>query len=69
MAVMASGSQPQAGSPLAVALDLVGDRWSLLVVEVLLDGSRRFNELADALPGIAPNILPIGFGASSATGS
>lgn len=57
IAVMASGSQAPASSPLAVALDLVGDRWSLLVVEVLLDGSRRFNELVDALPGIAPNIL------------
>ncbi|HYM82969.1 MAG TPA: helix-turn-helix domain-containing protein [Candidatus Dormibacteraeota bacterium] len=44
-------------SPLAVALDRVGDRWSLLLVEALLGGSRRFNDLGDALPGIAPNIL------------
>jgi DNA-binding HxlR family transcriptional regulator len=44
-------------TPLAVALDRVGDRWSLLVVEALLDGPRRFNELADAVAGIAPNIL------------
>ncbi len=43
--------------PLAAALDRVGDRWSLLVVEALLDGPRRFNELQEALPGIAPNIL------------
>jgi DNA-binding HxlR family transcriptional regulator len=43
--------------PLEAALDRVGDRWSLLVVEVLLDGARRFGELGDALPGIAPNIL------------
>jgi DNA-binding HxlR family transcriptional regulator len=42
---------------LEVALDRVGDRWSLLLVEVLLDGRRRFGELAEALPGIAPNIL------------
>ncbi len=47
---------PRTG-PLAAALDRVGDRWSLLVVEALLDGSRRFNELQEALPGIAPNIL------------
>jgi DNA-binding HxlR family transcriptional regulator len=39
------------------ALDRVGDRWSLLVVEALLDGPRRFGELQDALAGIAPNIL------------
>ena len=44
-------------SPLQAALDRVGDRWSLLLVESLLDGSRRFNDLQTALPGIAPNIL------------
>jgi DNA-binding HxlR family transcriptional regulator len=43
--------------PLEAALDRVGDRWSLLIVEALLDGPRRFGELAEALPGIAPNIL------------
>jgi DNA-binding HxlR family transcriptional regulator len=44
-------------SPLAAALARVGDRWSLLVVEALLPGPRRFNELAEAVTGIAPNIL------------
>jgi DNA-binding HxlR family transcriptional regulator len=44
-------------TPLAVALERVGDRWSFLVVEALLDGSRRFGELGDSIPGIAPNIL------------
>jgi DNA-binding HxlR family transcriptional regulator len=50
---------PMAGteSALGSALDRVGDRWSLLVVDALLDGPRRFNELGDALAGIAPNIL------------
>jgi DNA-binding HxlR family transcriptional regulator len=43
-------------TPLAVALDRVGDRWSLLLVEALLDGSQRFNELTQRI-GIAPNIL------------
>jgi DNA-binding HxlR family transcriptional regulator len=43
-------------TPLELALERVGDRWSLLIVEALLDGSRRFNELAEAV-GIAPNIL------------
>ena len=46
-----------ASSPLGTALDRVGDRWSLLLVEALLVGPRRFGELADAVPGIAPNIL------------
>ncbi len=44
-------------SPLAAALDRVGDRWSLLLVDTLLNGPRRFNDLQSALPGIAPNIL------------
>ena len=39
------------------AVARVGDRWSLLVVDALLDGPRRFGELQKALPGIAPNIL------------
>ena len=44
-------------TPLELALERVGDRWSLLLVEALLDGPRRFNELSDAVGGIAPNIL------------
>jgi DNA-binding HxlR family transcriptional regulator len=44
-------------SPLAAALERVGDRWSLLLVEALLPGPRRFNELGEAVTGIAPNIL------------
>ena len=46
--------EPQA---LALALDQVGDRWSLLLVEALLAGPARYGELQDALPGIAPNVL------------
>lgn len=49
--------QPTAAAPLEVALDRVGDRWSLLLVEALLERPRRFNELGEDLPGIAPNIL------------
>jgi DNA-binding HxlR family transcriptional regulator len=44
-------------SPLARALERVGDRWTLLVVDALLGGPRRFNELSDDVAGIAPNIL------------
>jgi DNA-binding HxlR family transcriptional regulator len=42
---------------LGSALDRVGDRWSLLLVDALLGGPRRFNELVEAMGGIAPNIL------------
>ena len=44
-------------SPLAEALARVGDRWTLLVVEALLAGPRRFNDLLSQIPGIAANIL------------
>ena len=44
-------------SPLAEALARVGDRWTLLVVEALLPGPRRFNDLLGLIPGIAANIL------------
>jgi DNA-binding HxlR family transcriptional regulator len=46
-----------AQTPLAAALERVGDRWSLLLIEALLEGPRRFGELSDAVDGIAPNIL------------
>ena len=42
---------------LAAALAAVGDRWTLLVINALLGGSRRFGELQEDIPGIAPNIL------------
>jgi DNA-binding HxlR family transcriptional regulator len=44
-------------SPLAEALTRVGDRWTLLVVDALLAGPRRFNDLLSQIPGIAANIL------------
>lgn len=50
-------TDPSPSRPLEAALDRVGDRWSLLIVEALLDGPARFGELGDVLPGIAPNIL------------
>ena len=51
-------AEPEYGSsPLAEALSRVGDRWTLLVVEALLPGPRRFNDLLSQIPGIAANIL------------
>jgi DNA-binding HxlR family transcriptional regulator len=43
---------------LARALDVVGDRWTLLIVrELLLRGACRYTDLRDGLPGIATNLL------------
>ena len=43
--------------PVAKTLELVGDRWTLLLVRDLLGGARRFQDLQTGLPGLAPNIL------------
>jgi DNA-binding HxlR family transcriptional regulator len=50
-------TQQDESSPLAEALASVGDRWTLLVVEALLAGPRRFNDLLAQIPGLAANIL------------
>jgi DNA-binding HxlR family transcriptional regulator len=42
---------------LARALDVVGDRWNLLIVRQLLLAPARYRELLDGLPGVATNLL------------
>lgn len=42
---------------LARALDVVGERWTLLLVRNLLLGPRRYSDLLDELPGITTNLL------------
>ena len=41
----------------AYALDLVGERWGLLVVRELLLGPKRFSDLRAGLPSVSPNVL------------
>jgi DNA-binding HxlR family transcriptional regulator len=43
--------------PIAKALDVLGDRWTLLVLRELLGGPRRYSDLRAELPGIATNLL------------
>jgi DNA-binding HxlR family transcriptional regulator len=43
--------------PVAHALELIGERWSLLIVRELINGPKRYTDLAAALPGIGTNIL------------
>ncbi len=45
------------GCAAAHALDLVGERWALLVVRELVLGPKRFTDLRSGLPGISPNVL------------
>lgn len=42
---------------LAYALDVIGERWTLLVIRELLIGPRRYKDLVEGLPGISTNLL------------
>ena len=44
-------------SPVARALEVVGERWTLLILQDLLRGYRRFAELKESVEGIASNVL------------
>lgn len=43
--------------PIARALDVLGDRWTLLILRELVAGDQRFTDLRLSLPGIAPTLL------------
>ena len=43
--------------PLNLALERIGDRWSLLIIDALQGEPLRFSDLSDRVSGIAPNIL------------
>jgi DNA-binding HxlR family transcriptional regulator/putative sterol carrier protein len=43
--------------PVARALDLLGERWTLLIVRELLFGQKRYTDLLEGLPGIGPQVL------------
>jgi len=42
---------------LAYALDVIGERWTLLIIRELVAGPRRFKDLVDGLPDISTNLL------------
>ena len=43
--------------PITRSLEILGDRWTLLIVRDLLVGARRFNEISRGLPGMSRAIL------------
>jgi DNA-binding HxlR family transcriptional regulator len=49
--------ETQQSCPVARSLDVIGDRWTLLVIRDLLRGRQRFRELLDSCEGISPNLL------------
>lgn len=52
---MARDYEEQCG--LAAGLDVVGERWALLIVREVLFGPKRFTDLLQGLPGIPPSLL------------
>jgi DNA-binding HxlR family transcriptional regulator len=48
----------QEGCPVAETLDVIGDRWTLLMLrDLVIHGDRKFTELLDSLQGISPRLL------------
>src|ERR1700744_2320426 len=43
--------------PIAKSLDILGERWTLLILRELVGGPRRYSDLRAELPGIATNLL------------
>jgi len=51
-------SYQQKSCPVARTLDLIGERWTVLILrDLLLRGPRRFQDFQESLAGIAPNTL------------
>lgn len=49
---------PQTSCPVARTLDLIGERWTILILrDLLLHGPRRFQDFQESLRGVAPNTL------------
>jgi len=47
----------QQNCPIALGLDVLGERWTLLILRELIGGARRYGDLRGQLPGIATNLL------------
>jgi len=59
---------PRSGCPIATSLDLLGDRWTLVIVRDLLNGKSRYAELASSPEGIPSNVLAARLKQMEATG-
>ena len=57
MGLMAGRKSYNQNCPIARGLDIVGERWTLLILRELIGGPRRYSDLRAELPGIATNLL------------
>jgi DNA-binding HxlR family transcriptional regulator len=60
--------QQNGSSPACRGAGQVGDRWTVLLVEALLGGPQRFNDLLGQIPGIAATSSPSASSGWSGTG-
>ena len=51
------GGCKRSSCPIASTLDIVGDKWSLVLVRDLLRGKRRYNQFCDSSEGVPTNLL------------
>lgn len=49
--------EPRSGCPIATTLDIVGDRWTLVILRDMVNGKQRFSEFLDGPEQIATNVL------------
>jgi DNA-binding HxlR family transcriptional regulator len=54
---MSAGRNYNQNCPIAKGLDVLGERWTLLILRELVGGPRRYGDLRAELPGIATNLL------------
>ena len=57
MVTKARGDAFDPDCPTRVVLDRIGDKWTVLVIGSLVDGSLRFSELRARIGGVAPKVL------------
>ena len=43
--------------PVQTTVQVIGNKWKILIIRTLLKGSRRFNEIKKAIPGISQKVL------------
>lgn len=49
--------EPRSGCPIANTLDIVGDRWTLIIIRDMLNGKKKFSEFLDSPEQITTNVL------------
>ena len=50
-------NSPRSGCPIATTLDIVGDRWTLVILRDLINGKKRFSEFLESPEQISTNVL------------